>query len=127
MPVVPRIAVAAGMLMLLAGGCKKGEDAPVAPAGPPIEVPEIQRGKDACEAWRERACRCAAADPALNAACSEAGKIPEAMKMSIKAANSEGLDDHTRARLVLEARRIMARCLEEQARIDPGTCPMTPP
>ncbi|HUH03658.1 MAG TPA: hypothetical protein VML75_16800 [Kofleriaceae bacterium] len=127
MLVLVRIAPAAGMMIfLLAGGCNKGQDAPAEVVGPPIEVPEIQRGKDACEAWRERACRCAATDPALAPTCEEAGKIPAAMKMSIQAANSEGLDDHTRARLVLEARRIMARCLEEQARIDPGSCPMTP-
>lgn len=111
------------LLLVLGAGCKKADEAPAAPAGPPIDVPEIQRGKDACEAWVERACRCAGTDPALAPVCEEAGKIPTAMKMAIQAANSEGLEKETQARLIYEARRIMARCLEEQARLDPATCP----
>jgi hypothetical protein len=118
--------ITAALCVLLLGCAKKEEAAPDPNTGVPIEVPEIKRGEEACSAWRERACRCATSDPRFQAVCDEAGKIPDAMKMSIQAANSEGLEAETRARLIFEARRIMARCLEEQGKLDPSLCPINP-
>lgn len=107
--------------VFLVFGCAREDDggspAPDKPAPAIITKQEAGRGFEACKAWADRACACAAADPTHEAACAEARKIPDALKMSIQAGNSTGVEEDVRARVQLEARRIIARCIEQTARL----------
>ena len=130
-----RILLGCAVVVALAGCQQKDEP----PAGPPpkqkpaprkplpgIPPHEAARGQQACKAWMDRICACAADHPDLAATCDEAKSLPDALTMAVQAATASGLDGPDRARLELEARTIIARCIQEQGKLDPTRCPMTP-
>ncbi len=129
-----RILLGCALVLALAGCQKKDEQ----PAGPPEQKPapqkplpgipphEAARGQQACKAWMDRVCGCAADQPDLAASCNEAKSMPDTLRMAVQASTASGLNGPDRARLELEARKIIARCIEEQGKLDPARCPMTP-
>lgn len=122
-------------LALGLAGCQQKDEPPAtpppeqkpAPHRPPPGIPahEAARGQQACKAWMNRICACAADHPDLSATCSEAKSLPDALTMAVRASTASGLNGPDRARLELEARKIIARCIEEQGKLDPARCPMT--
>jgi hypothetical protein len=93
---------------------------PAQPAEEQIPAQEIERGQAACTDWATEACRCAESQPDLAPVCEEAKKIPDALDMAIRSGNATGIQGDVRARLQLEARRIISRCIAERAKI---SCP----
>lgn len=128
-----RLLLGCALVLALAGCQKKDEQ----PAGPPDQKPaprkplpgipahEAARGQQACTAWMDRICTCAADHPDLAATCAEAKSLPNALTLAVQATTASGLDGPDRARLELEARKIIARCIEEQGKLDPARCPRT--
>ncbi len=121
-------------LVLALAGCQKKDDQPAAgsPDQPAQKKPrlglpahEVARGQQACQAWMDRVCGCVATHAELAAACDEARSLPDALKMAAQASSATGIDAPDRARLELEARKIIARCIEEQGKMDPARCPMS--
>lgn len=139
-------AVLAAALMLAAApggalGCT-GEEGPESARSEVMELPEAERarGVKACERHAARVCACAEpeseseseskaephadADEALVEACALATSRPEALKMALGAAAARGdLEPRDRAAALGTARRIIEKCFEADARLDPSRCP----
>jgi len=88
----PRVAlpVTLGLLLgLAAAGCAKKEAAPPpGPAVPPMSPAELARNTDACQAYVQQVCACAARVPALAHECDLARALPDAVKISAQVAAS---------------------------------------
>lgn len=122
-----RLLVASVAIALLALACAKQEEK-AAPAGDEpnlhaISVEEAARGVTACQTWVDRLCACAEADATHAAACDEARAIPRAFQLSVRTANAKSLEADVRARLQREARRIVARCIEQTAQLPCAAAP----
>ncbi|HET9621494.1 MAG TPA: hypothetical protein VFP84_09020 [Kofleriaceae bacterium] len=113
------------LCLALAAACKKAEPAPPPPATdrPVIAASEIKRGQDACKAYVDKICACAAAHPEKQKDCALARAMPEAMQTALDVAATA---DATR-RDVLQAndsmRKIVAGCIEETAKLAGAGCP----
>ncbi len=113
----------------LAAGCKRREEAPPTPLGMTEERPdlvpaaEIQRGKDVCAGYVERACACAKTVPAAAQVCELAKGEPEAIRISLEVSRSP---DSVR-KDVIDAqhnlRKIVKVCVEEMAKLPALGCP----
>ena len=118
--------------LLLVAACSKGADKPApgsASARPqPMGEVERQRGDDACQAYVDRLCKCADAQPPgdkekdLEDRCQlKHGKL-EALQMTLQVDD----DPKATARDVFiaqdQARKIIARCIEENEALD-QECP----
>jgi hypothetical protein len=116
------VAVAA---WLGAAGCAKREqeaDDPNAP--PPMEAEEQQRASTACEAYAERVCRCAEAQPALAQECELARGRPDALATTLELVNAAaGVTKKERRAAQAAARQIAGACFEADNRLDPASCP----
>jgi hypothetical protein len=103
--------------------CKKQPEPP-----PPSDVPvmpaaEVQRGRDACKTYVDKACACAQTVAAMQQPCSLARALPDALQVSLDiAANPE-----TARRDVLQshdsARKIIKECIEATAKLPAAGCP----
>jgi len=124
-----RAAVAVLWLVCALAACaKKSADAPPPPieaADRPDIVPaaEIQRGKDACAGYVERACACAKTVPAATEACNLSRGEPEAIRISLEVSQST---DSTRKDVIdaeRNIRKIVKSCIEETAKLPALGCP----
>lgn|GEM_PF-2671061 len=124
------ILLAALGLAAAVAGCRKADEAPAGPVGPePMSEEEQRRGMAACQAYAERVCRCAKNDPSLEEDCSFAPARPSSLEGALGVVN-EGhgkmaINDQIASQTA--ARDIIKGCFEADARLDPATCPRTPP
>lgn len=111
------------VLVIAGAACKKHSEPP-----PPSDVPvmpasEIKRGQDACRAYVDKVCGCAATVPALQQPCSLARALPDAMQVSLAVAGNP----ESKRRDVLQAhesvRNIVKECIEQTARLPAAGCP----
>jgi len=109
----------AALLVLVA--CHRRHDEPQPPVEP-IPQAEVDRGETACADYRDRICACAQGRPEVAAACDDARALPDALRMNVEAANGRGLEPRVQLRLQYEARRTMARCIEEVAKLPALGC-----
>ena len=118
-----RGAAAALVALALAAGCAKKAAPPPAPNIPPLSAVEVQRGQDACAAYAQHVCACAAKVPALADDCKMAGARSEAVKVSAQiAANPEsGSDVVVGAQHSL--RVTVQKCIEDTAKLSSRGCP----
>ena len=112
-------------LALALAGCKQAS-APAPSAGsdrPVVSAGEVKRGQDACKAYVDKVCACAATHPDLQKACGLAKALPEAMQVALDVAATA---DSTRQD-VLQAndsmRKVVKECIEETAKLAPSGCP----
>ena len=119
------------LLGLAAAGCEekkptKGEPPP--PMIEPMGEGESQVGQQACNAYVEQVCGCAAKMPDLKAECDMAKARPNAFEMNTRAAMAQG-DANTKDRraLIANARKIMRSCIEDAAELAKKGCPMASP
>ena len=125
------------MLMLMAvallcsAGCQekkpvKGEPPP--PMIEPMGEGESQVGKQACNAYVEQVCGCAAKKPEmaeLKSECEMARARPNAFEMNTRAAMAQGdANSKDRRSLVANARKIMRSCIEDASELVKKGCPM---
>lgn len=110
------------LVLLVAFGCSKKEQA----AGPPpddkprIPETEIKRGKDACADYVAKVCACTAPDAARQ--CGLAKALPDAITTGLEVAMNP---DSTR-RDVLQSndmiRKTMKECIEQTAKLPALGC-----
>ena len=112
--------------MLVVGGCKSGADAPKpADLRPgPIAAPERKRGVDACTAYVQAVCACAAstAKPELQKRCDLDRALPEALQLAI---DVDDKLDAVREDIITaqaQARNIIASCVQKTAALPGDGC-----
>lgn len=125
-------AIGAAWIALGALACA-GDDGPESPARGEggaraaeegLSAQERERGREACERYVERVCACAEDDEAYEEECALARARPEALEIALGAVDSRGdLDRRQRGAALAEARRVIQRCFEADAALDPAVCP----
>ena len=103
------------LAVILAGCAKKtAEEPPVKP----IPAEEVKRGEDACKAYVDQVCACAAKVPAAKDACDAARAMPDALKLQVEfAASDTNKNDVLAAQAGI--RKLVKACIEETAKL-PG-------
>jgi hypothetical protein len=107
-------------LVVLAGACKK-EEAAERPA--PMSAAERQRGEAACTTYVERLCACAAERPALAEQCELQGGRVDTIRLVLEIADDPGVSAGEIFAAQRSARQVIARCIEDLARLDTAGCP----
>ena len=107
--------------LVVAAGCK-GEEKTPGGRPKPISVAERERGKNACEAYVERLCTCAKAKPELAERCELKHAKPEALVLALEVDDSPEAAPREVAQAQDQARKIIAKCIEENAALD-TECP----
>lgn len=120
------------MVVALAGGCKKSEEAAGEGALPPVESisgQEADLGRKACSAYVAQVCACASSMPELKEECEMSRARPEAFEMNTRASLAEGdASGKDRRILIANARKIMRACIEDSAALVKKGCqPAEPP
>jgi hypothetical protein len=109
------------LLVALAACANKAADAPPPPVAP-MPAAEVQRGKDACAAYLDRACACADKVPAAKEACDLARPMPEALELQL----SFAIAAETKKNDVLAAqagvRKVVKACIEGAAKLATVGC-----
>ena len=122
--------VALVALVAAGGGCKKQDAVPSSSSAPdpgsvapPIPAPELKRGEDACGAYVNKLCGCAAKSVDLKQPCELARALPDAIVVGEQiaaSADSSKLD-------VLHAqdsiRKTVKECIEQTAKLPSLGCP----
>lgn len=111
-------------LALSQGACSKKEASDsAAPAVSPLPKAEAERGLQACQAYVARLCACAESQPELAEECALARARPQAFQLNLDLSATPGLEGAEQKAVKVEARKIAAACFEDEARLDPETCP----
>jgi hypothetical protein len=122
--VTPRAALAlAAGLAILAGACRKREEA--APEARPAAVgePELRRGRDACAAYVEQACACAKTVPAAAEPCKLARALPDSLQTLVEVSAHPDTARQDAVQSADAIRKIIARCIEHTAKLPALGCP----
>ena len=114
---VPAIAGCKGKSKSEGGAFGGGSGRPV-----PIAAPERQRGSDACEDYLARVCACAKTKPDLLTTC-ENRSLPDALHMALAVDDDPAATRLNVLQAQAEARKIIARCIEESTKLPSMGCP----
>jgi hypothetical protein len=104
-------------LAVLLVGCEKSQPAETGP--PKMEKTERDRGMELCVRYVERLCRCQPGD-----ACDLAKGMPQGLELHIELLDGQKGPLNAKERGLTEqsARKIVAACVEADAKLDPATC-----
>jgi hypothetical protein len=94
---------------------------------PQMTADERQRGQLACGHYVERLCRCAHDHAEHVDACRLAQAQPDALELSLDLLGDRSLHPDDRAHALANARKVIAACLDADARLDLVTCPRQAP
>lgn len=112
------------LALALVAACKKAEPPSSGGADPArMSVPEQQRSQDACKAYVERACACAATVEAAKPVCDLAKPLQDAVRISLQVAASP---DSTKSDVVSaesSVRKTAKECIEKTAQLATLGCP----
>jgi hypothetical protein len=114
--------------LVAAAACGKGadEEAPAEPvAPPPLSEAAATQLRAACDVYVAHVCGCAAAqasDAALAEQCGLARAIPEALDLSIGAAQATNNSALNQTGLLANVNKIQKNCVEQSARLE-TRCP----
>jgi hypothetical protein len=119
--------LAAGLPGSLAG-CKKSggkQWLPPPEKAPPASIgaAEATRGRNACQSYVDRVCQCAAEKPQLAGECELARSRPGALQVSLDALASAGMSEEDRRGAQANARKVVAACIEDDAKLSALGCP----
>jgi len=118
-------------LLACAMGCAKSADEAPPPAPAPtgadrielVPAAEIARGKDACQAYVDRACACAKTVPAAADACKLAPGGLASLRTSIEVSQSPDSSRKDVIDVEHNIRKIVKSCVEETAKLPLLGCP----
>jgi hypothetical protein len=143
-----RLLLLVGLLTLALGACDKGPGAAPPNEHPPMAPPEEERGARLCQAYVDRVCACAAKDPSLVDTCELSKGQPSAVRMHLdvlggaplQTVNEKGepakegpsgkrppLNENERRLTESSLRKVIAACVELDAKLDPQKCPRPAP
>jgi DNA-binding transcriptional ArsR family regulator len=136
------------LAVLAVAACDKGPGVAPPDEHPPMAQPEEERGAKLCQTYVDRVCACAAKDPALVDTCELAKGQPSAVRMHLDVlrgaplatVNEKGepanagpsgkrppLNENERRMTESSLRKVIAACVELDARLDPQKCPRPTP
>ena len=119
-----KIVLAAVALVLGAGCSKKQEQAPPpANNAPAIPEAELARGRDACKAYVDKACACAATIEAAKVKCEEAKAVPDVLKMGTEMTMSTDSTSKDVKQAAMTVRKTIAECIQQTAQLPTLGCP----
>jgi hypothetical protein len=133
------------VLLVLAACSKSVEPPPVDDEHPPMTADEEARGVRLCQAYADRVCACAARTKSLLDTCDLAKGQPSAVRMHLEVLHGAPLANVSPTGQVIEdkaepqrrgplnenerrlteasLRKVIAACVELDARLEPATCP----
>ncbi|HSN29218.1 MAG TPA: hypothetical protein VLT45_23175 [Kofleriaceae bacterium] len=108
---------------LLVACSKKQEAPPKQQAVPQMTPAEIQRSQDACKAYVDKVCGCAATVPAVQQECDLAKALPDAVRIGVEVSQSaeSKRDDVIGAQS--SVRKTVKTCIEKMAQLPSRGCP----
>lgn len=117
-----KLAVALALLAASAG-CSKKHDAPAPEPRPAaMSVDEVKRSEDACHAYVERACACAATVPAAQAECANARPLPDAIRIALEVSSSPDSKPDIVLQTQASVRKTVKQCIEATAKLPTLGC-----
>lgn len=124
-PALGALALAACLALLACKGDSKSEDTSAPPPIPPVSEATAKQGRDACKAYTERVCACAAAKPELELEgdCELAPSRTQALELNLEIANSEKAARTDKGAVHIELQNIISKCVEDYAQLDLKACP----
>lgn len=111
------------VLVLVLGGCKAKE-----PSKHQVKVVkemspmEVQRGQDACKAYVDKVCACAAQKPELAKQCELSKALPQAIEISLSVANNPESKPDIVQQSYANVRKTVGSCIEETAKLPAAAC-----
>jgi len=111
------------VLFIALVACAKKQDAPRdEPAAPAMPAAEIQRSRDACEAYAAKVCACAAKTPAVQNQCDLARALPDAVRLGLEVADSPDSKRNDVIGAQESVRKAAKECIEEIAKLPALGC-----
>jgi hypothetical protein len=112
-------------VLALVVACKKKEAAPPPPANnaPAIPAAELKRGQDACKAYIDKACACAATVEAAKVKCEEAKAFPDVVQMGTELTMSTDSSSKDVKQAAMTIRKTIAECIQQTAQLPALGCP----
>jgi hypothetical protein len=112
------------LAVVIVTGCSKRSE-PATQEAPVTAMPaaEVQRGQDACKAYVDQVCACAAKVPAVQPQCDLAHALPDAIRIALDvAANRESARDIA-LQSQASVRKTVKQCIEQTAKLPALGCP----
>lgn len=111
------------VLLCLLAACKKQEPAPKQAPVPPLSAAEIERSTDACKAYVDKVCACAATVPAEQHECGLARTLPDAVRIGIEVSQSPDSKKPDILGAEDSVRKAVKTCIEQMAQLPARGCP----
>lgn len=111
------------LLLCLLVACKKQEAVPKETPVPQLSAAEIQRSSDACKAYVDKVCACAATVPAEQQECGLAKALPDAVRIGIEVSQSPDSKKQDVLGAQDSVRKAVKTCIEHMAKLPSLGCP----
>lgn len=109
------------LCVLAACGNSSGSPGSAKKELPPLPQGEVQRGRDACDAYATKVCACTS--PAAQQACPLAKALPEALQLALSTSLNPTTDREDALRAQTNVRETAKNCIEQAAKLPSLGCP----
>ena len=110
-------------LICLFVACAKKQEAPKPQELPQMSPAEIQRSQDACKAYVDKVCACAATVPAVADECNLAKALPDAVRIGVEVSMSPDSKHDDVIGAQSSVRKTVKTCIEKMAQLPSRGCP----
>jgi hypothetical protein len=110
------------VLAVCAGCQKQAEPPPETRAVPSLPAAEVKRGQDACKAYVDKVCGCAATTPALVQRCSLAHALVDAIQVAADVAGNPEATRRDAVQSNASVRGVVKECIEQLAKLPGDGC-----
>ncbi len=112
------------LLALVVAACAKKAEPPPAPdRAPAMPAEEIQRSRDACNAYVEKVCACADKVEGAKQPCTLAKALPDAVRLGLEVAASPDSSKDDVLQAQASVRKTVKECIEDTAKLATLGCP----
>jgi len=110
------------LLFIALAACAKKQEAPPESPAPAMPAEEIQRSRDACDAYVTKVCGCASKTPVLQKQCDLARSLPDAVRLGLEVAASPDSKRNDVIGAQDSVRKAAKECIEEIAKLPALGC-----
>ncbi|MBV8759764.1 MAG: hypothetical protein JO257_20915 [Deltaproteobacteria bacterium] len=111
------------LFVCLLVACAKKQEAPKEQTVPAMSAAEIQRSSDACKAYVDKVCACAATVPAVQDECNLSKALPEAVRIGVEVSQSAESKPKDIYGAQDSVRKAVKTCIEKMAQLPSRGCP----